>query len=135
MIVPVVVLLLLVSYLDIFIRRIPDVACFLLLLFSLARCMSGVVENGLLGWITGSVIVITTYIVSSRSLGEGDVKMISVLSMGIGFPGIISLMSISCLLSIMTFHILKKRKVQTIPFAPLISISYIIVFCLQGSSF
>lgn len=135
MIFPVVVMLLLVSLLDISIRRIPSVACLLLLMQSITRCMSGVVENGMLGWTMGSLIVIAAYFVSSESIGEGDIKMISALSLGIGFPGIISLMGIACLLSISAFLILKKEKVQTIAFAPLISISYIIVVFLQGSSF
>ena len=135
MILPIIMILIVISIIDIIFFRIPNWLNIILFLYSLSYVIWYNLEFFFLGSLVGLVIFTVAYILTNGSIGEGDIKLIPSLGLLIGFPNILNLIFWSSLLSITVFILNKKRKAQVLPFAPFLSIVFLFIFILQSSSF
>ena len=135
MILPVVLILLLISFIDIIFLRIPNCINNILFLYSIIYIICSGNRGDILGFLVGLAIFIIAFFLSKGLLGEGDVKLISSLGLIIGFPAILNLILYSSIISLIVIFNKKKRKAQVLPFAPFLSIAFIFILILQSSSF
>lgn len=134
-----------ISYIDIKEKIIPNLSLKILfiiaILFIIYECISNISNfkvillDYLFGFIAGGGIFFIVKIINKNSIGMGDVKLISVLSLFIGFENVISCMVLSLLLlSIFSiiFLIIKKITLKdSVPFAPFITVALIISIVLE----
>lgn len=135
MILPIIMILIVISIIDIIFLRIPNWLNIILFLYSLSYVIWYDLGLFFLGSFIGLVIFMLGYLLTDGSLGEGDLKLIPSLGLIIGFPNILNLILWSSLLSITVFILNKTRKAQVLPFAPFLSIVFLFIFILQSSSF
>ncbi len=128
-------ILVVISFIDIIFLRIPNCLCTILFFHALAYVFWYNPGQYFLGAFLGLVIFTAGYFISLGNLGEGDIKLIPSMGLILGFPSILELILYSSFLSIVVFIINKKRKALVLPFAPFLSIVFLILFILQSSSF
>nr|WP_315023509.1 A24 family peptidase [uncultured Aminipila sp.] len=140
-----IIMILLLSHIclsDILYMIIPDQHVILILILGLLNLTTENISNKIFGLLAGAlpffILLIAGLILKKREcIGFGDIKLMSVLGLLLGYVDILNLYMISCLLSGMSFIILtllntfmkKNNKLNYIPFAPFISFSY--VFCIM----
>lgn len=130
MILSIILSLIIISIIDIIFLRIPNWLNIILFLNALSYVIWYDLGKYFQGSIIGLSIFLIGYFLTKGSLGEGDIKLIPSLGLLIGFPDILYLILYSSLLSLTIFIFNKKRKAQVLPFAPFLSIVFLILFIL-----
>ncbi len=135
MILVIILIIIFILIIDYLYHRVTNFLNILLFLFSILFIIRFNLYSNVSGAIVGFILFLLAYFISSRQLGEGDIKFIISLGLLLGFPGIMFLVLNASLLSLGIFIFNKKRKVQILPFAPFLSISFFFLWLLQGCSF
>ncbi len=135
MIITLIIILVLISFVDIIFLRIPNCLNIFFFINALAYVFWYDLGQYFLGALLGLVIFSAGYFLSHGKLGEGDIKLIPSLGLLIGHPGILYLIFYSSILSLIVFLRIIKRKAQVLPFAPFLTLVFLIIFTLQSSSF
>lgn len=135
MILAIIIILFLVNLTDYYFLRIPNFLSLILFIYSITFILWDEIYINVIGAIIGIVIFVVGYLLSRRSLGEGDIKIIPSLGLIVGYPGIFFLILNASVLSIFFFILNKKRKTQVLPFAPFLTVSLLIIIILQSCSF
>ncbi len=117
------------AYTDIRERRVPNMICILTVLPVIFRALCGgtsgripVLTDIFAGGIAAFLIMIIPYAVN-RSLGAGDVKLMSVCGLYLGLRGSITVIFAAftlCAVSALVIMAVKRRKISSLPFAPFI---------------
>ena len=86
--------------------------------------------SGIVGFFIASVVLLTVYIISRKGLGGGDVKLMGVASLYLGYDGALSALLYGSVLSALTAVILTVMKKMTpkdsIPLVPFLYIGILI---------
>lgn len=113
-------ILLVSSYFDLKTKKITDITMFIILVMSLLNA-----DNILSAAITGALVFIFLVMINfNNSIGGGDIKLLSALSVGVGFLNILYILLFALTIMIVVSKIAKGTK--EIPFCPMIAISYFI---------
>lgn len=120
-------ILLLIAGTDMLCKRIPDELSLLLLFYFISKDPAGL-ARGLLGFLLfGALYYVSIYIYSREVLGFGDVKLFSVLFVGLKSSHmnfvLFSFLSAGIFSLILLF--MGKNKEQSFPFAPFMILSFI----------
>lgn len=140
-----IIMILLLSHIcfsDILYMIIPDQHIILILILGLLNLTTENMSYKISGFFVGAlpflILLISGLILKKEEcIGFGDIKLMSVLGFLLGYVDILTLYMISSLLSGISFIILtllntfmkKNNKLNYMPFAPFISVSYI--FCIM----
>lgn len=139
------VLLIIISFIDLHLRIIPDILTLSLLIFGLASSFfNPVVSSGFLNSLKGAlfggtllylVAFLGAKIYKKEVMGGGDVKLLAAGGSFLGLQNIFLALLIACFIGGITglFLILigNKKKSDFIPFGPFISISILLVFFIR----
>lgn len=121
------------SYTDLKERRIPNVWTYTAFLVLLVYRMFDPVF--LWGLIPAVVLLgCWFFIPPSLSIGEGDIKLLAVIGLGIGFNQtmvVFFYMGLGWLISKIAYRIVKRRKLNFLPLAPFILIGLILAIILK----
>ncbi|MFO7881732.1 MAG: prepilin peptidase [Kosmotogaceae bacterium] len=136
--------LIIISFIDIEKMIIPDTG---LILTGIGAAMFSYLRNDWPGILIQAVIVFGLMIVfylfanhfKKDSFGFGDVELFAVLTLSLGFIGILFTIMLSSIIALMTFIIIKVAKSEKIkldyrvPFGPFIALAgYLTIFFLDG---
>ncbi|MHC1722614.1 MAG: prepilin peptidase [Aminipila sp.] len=138
-----IIMILLLSHIclsDILYMIIPDQHIFLILILGLINFTIENLPYKIFGFILGALpflllLIVGLILKKEEYIGFGDIKLMAVLGLLLGYVGILNIYMISCFLSGITFILLtllnifrkKNNKLSYVPFAPFISISYFFV--------
>ncbi|PIU83239.1 MAG: prepilin peptidase [Elusimicrobia bacterium CG06_land_8_20_14_3_00_38_11] len=139
------VVLIIISFIDMHLRIIPDILTISLLIFGLASSFFNPVVsfsflNSLKGTLFGGVFLYLVAFLGSKIyrkevMGGGDVKLLAAGGSFLGLSNIFLALLIACFIGGLTglFLILigKKKKSDFIPFGPFIAISIVMVFFIR----
>jgi len=139
------IVLIIISFIDINLRIIPDVLTIALLIFGLASSFFNPIVNfrilnSLSGALFGGVFLylvawLGAKIYKKEVMGGGDVKLLAAGGSVLGLQNIFAALLIACFIGGITglFLILigKKKKTDFIPFGPFISISILVLFFIR----
>lgn len=126
----VIVFLLISSYFDIKKRKIPNLIILCLLVIAV---FSIIIQNKnlisyLFGMLIPSLILIVLNFLHKNFIGNGDIKLLIVTGLLIGYHANLLVFSMSCILSItfaIVYKTLTKETLSSLPFAPFITLSII----------
>lgn len=86
--------------------------------------------NGVIGFVISAVVLLAVYVISRKGLGGGDVKLMSVAGLYLGYDGALSALLYGSVLSALTAIVLILRKKMTakdsIPLVPFLYIGILI---------
>ncbi|MDO4779118.1 MAG: prepilin peptidase [Tissierellia bacterium] len=126
-----------ISYTDIKSFIIPNIFLILLLFFRIPSLVIDffnyeilqVLKFYLLGGLTGFGILLLVYLVTRKGLGEGDVKLYSVIGLYVGLHAVIPILAVSSVLTAafgLLIIMLKKANLKTvIPLGPFLAMGTI----------
>lgn len=133
-------LLIIVAFVDMKIKIIPDIIVLLILLGAIVhellkliihKSFVNLLDN-IIGLAVGGILFILIFAFSKGGIGGGDIKLISVLGFVLGIPKIFLCIFLSFLFgaiaSIVLLALGLKGKKDSIPFGPFIVLSFIITF-------
>ena len=69
----------------------------------------------------------TFFLLNSKSIGYGDILLLSILSIFYTYEFMLHLLLLTCVISIVFFIIMYRFMIHKIPLIPFISISYIVL--------
>lgn len=128
-------LLVLISVIDIKIRRIPNELVIMLFAVSLIYVGMRLINSNnsilthIIGLLVGGVLFLIPFLFKS-DIGGGDIKLIAVMGFCLGYPGILKAIIIMCLgifIYLIYLKLFKKGGLKTtFAMAPYISLGYII---------
>lgn len=113
-------------------RIIPNVLTYpTVLLFSILRMIEG--ETSFFLGVIPAGIFFVLYLINPSFIGAGDIKLLAVVGLAIGFNATFGVMFWMCLIFLLVVlgRKLMHRKAHSLPLAPFIFIGYIIVFILE----
>lgn len=85
-----------------------------------------IIQNGILGFISGILIILTIILISRGGMGAGDLKLMGVIGLFLGLKGVLLTLFLGCLIggsigAILLIAKVKDRK-STIPFGPFLAL-------------
>ncbi len=125
---------LIIAYIDVKIRIIPNELVLVILIFGIVFQITYFGFNALFGAVISMIVMMVVFtavagFVGFGKVGAGDVKLAGVMGLSLGYPLIITaigIMAVVLLIYILTGMALKKIYLSTmLPFAPFMIIGYI----------
>ena len=117
------------SFIDIDLKIIPDKVLLFLLIYGVIMISLRSKEafiSGVIGFIVGGILLLILSMIYENGLGGGDVKLVSVMGIYLGWKHILMTLWIASILAIIVFIILNRIKRKSfkeiIPFGPFLSI-------------
>jgi len=129
--IPVAVLLFYLSYLDLKKREVPDFAVLTLFIYSLFTC-SNFKESFLMA-VTVFILLFIPTILFERSIGGGDIKLLTVLAFFMGKDfSILALPMFILLVTTLIYGLIKRKGLKySVPLVPYVFVSYLFYFYLE----
>nr|WP_245301312.1 A24 family peptidase [Thermoanaerobacterium butyriciformans] len=129
--IPVIFILAYLSYVDLKKREVPDFAVIVLFIYSLFF-ISNLKESLLMAGIVFILLMITS-LISSRSIGGGDIKLLTVLAFFMGKDfSMLALPMFVLLIFSLIYGILKGKGLRHyVPLVPYVFLSYIFYLILE----
>ncbi len=120
--------MLLLSYIDIKERKIPNSYLYFLFIFALSSLISLnfyiIPERLIISLLLASILFIVSYF--TKGFGMGDVKLVFVTTFITGFFETIISLIIACGIALLSIILVKPLKNIKLPFVPFIFVAYLI---------
>lgn len=129
-------ILLVISVIDFKTKKIPNKYILILMAIWVPFAYIGILDSttSIYGFAVGGFLLYFTALVTRGGIGGGDVKLVAVSGLYVGFPGIMYAtlygFALASLYSIVLMMMKKLSKKDFIPFGPFISIGVIIQFAV-----
>lgn len=125
----ILIFLIFITFSDIRCYKIPDVLVFSLMLFLLSYDIGHAFELTFYNILCAVFFFAIFYVLyrCTKGIGFGDVKLITVLSYGLGFFNLVFIISISALLGLAYFAVNVNKSIRRIPFAPFLLLGFLLL--------
>ena len=123
-----------ISFIDARQGIIPDKLLLFLLIPSTYLAIQTGLSSGLTAFFLGGLLFLLMAIFSGGGVGGGDIKLVSVLGLALGVPGLVVTLGITFILGLTGSIAIKLLKRQsgldsTIPLAPYITMGVVMTIC------
>ncbi|MDD5791999.1 MAG: prepilin peptidase [Erysipelotrichaceae bacterium] len=127
----VTLLLLVLSYIDCKTFLLPDILTILLFVMGIfflwamdEDIIKGIVEASIILVLMIALSLLTKAVCEKEVIGDGDLKLIAVLSLYLGIERTFLMLLVACIFAIIIFLLLKKEQ---LPFGPIIAFSFFLL--------